>query len=1018
MRYERINDISGWVIFAIAFVSYLLTMAPTASFWDCGEFIACSNELEVPHPPGAPFFLLIGRVFALFSFGDVTKVALMLNIQSVLSASFTVLFTFWITTILSKKLLVKRDETPSQEQTIAIMLAGAVGALACTYADSFWFNAVEAEVYAMSSFFTAVVVWLMFKWEARADQPGHLRWILLIAYLMGLSIGVHLLNLLTIPALAFIYYFRKHDFSWGGFIGTGLVSVAILGVIQSGIILYTFDLAWAFERFFSGVFSARGVQTSGMSLPIGTGLVLFCILLFGTIAGLLYYSSRKNMVWLNTFVLGILVVYLGFSSYLMIPIRSNANPPIDENNPENTLTFLSYMKREQYGDRPLFRGPLYNSRPTGYDKSTEYVLKKVKVEGGTEERYVAYGEKLKPKYAPRDKKFFPRMYESSRYNMGPHAYTAYVRNTGDPKDPYDDKPTPAEDFKYFVNYQIIHMYWRYFMWNFAGRESDIQDTGWESGIAFWKTSNMPESVRDNPAKNHFFMLPFLLGLVGLAWQIKRRGEDAAVVGLLFFFTGFAIILYLNQYPMQPRERDYSFAGSFQTYAIWIGLSVIAMYEFLRKFLKGGAVYVAGGLALLAPILMAAQGWDDHSRAGRYIAPDSAYNLLNSLDQNAVLFTNGDNDTFPLWYIQEVENIRPDVRVLCLSYVNTDWYVQQMYQQMNESTPLPLSLKEDEYTGQQNQAKYFPGTKKNLQLKLPVSAQNMMDKGIISERELPYVKSIMEWTIPTRAGGGNRYLELKDWVIINLITNVAKEGWDRPVYFANTVAPSSFLGLEPNLRLEGLAYRIMPFRMPQERDPYDPYKSFVDPVRMYDNLIGKFRYRNLANKGVYYDDNINRMVSNYHGVFYRLANFYLREADKLERQLQVVGDSIALPTELAEAKPEDLRKKAEEVMMYADENFPYDVAMPEPYVLVRSGILFDRMGLKEKAEEYFSFARKVSSEHLNYYADQGKYFGKKDSYMAALQMLGQHYQFSNQAQQAQELNQEVQNLTAKFRRNER
>ncbi|MEL6593296.1 MAG: DUF2723 domain-containing protein, partial [Bacteroidota bacterium] len=819
-----------------------------------------------PHPPGAPFFLLVGRLFAFFAGPE--SVAFMVNLMSVLSSAFTVLFTFWITTHLARKMVIEGDNKGTTPQIIAIMAAGLVAGLANTFADSFWFNAVEAEVYAMSSFFTAVVVWLMFKWEERADEPGNERWIILIAYLMGLSIGVHLLNLLTIPALAFIYYFRKYDFSWKGFIATGAVSVGILGIVQTGIILWTFDLAWLFERIFAGTIETRGSET-GMGLPLGTGVVIFFILLFGALAFGVYYSQKKRMLLLNTALLSTVVVYIGFASYLMIPIRSNANPPIDENNPDNTQTFLSYMKREQYGDRPLLRGPLYNAQPTGLEENgTEYVLEEGK------DRYTILGSKRKYKYNPKDMKLFPRMYDAARWDdnrFGEHAYRNYVRRKGQSQ--YQDKPTSGEDFSFFLNYQINHMYIRYFMWNFVGREGDIQDMGWESGLNFGQLSNAPDFWKDHPSKNHYYALPLLLGLLGLFWHSLKKGQDAAIIGLLFFFTGLAIIIYLNQYPAQPRERDYSFAGSFQTFTVWIGLGVIALYQLLEKFLKGNAAIVAAVIGLIPPIIMGVENWDDHSRAGRYVAPDSAYNLLNSCAPNAVLFTNGDNDTFPLWYLQEVERVRTDVRVLCLSYVNTDWYIDQMYQQVNESSPLPLSLDKKDYVGQAKQSRSMKG-QKNFDFSLPANANELLAKGIIAADEVPFVQSPMSWKVPTRGGGGSRYLELKDVLLLNLLENVAKQGWERPVYFANTVTPSSYIGLAPYLRLEGLAYRILPVRKPSSKDLYDPFEGSLDLEKMFTNMTTKFRYRNLTNEDVYYDENIIRMLSNYHNTFHRLANGYL------------------------------------------------------------------------------------------------------------------------------------------------
>ncbi|WNJ16959.1 DUF2723 domain-containing protein [Pontibacter sp. G13] len=1015
MDYRKINNLTGWGSFIIAMVVYLMTMAPTASYWDCGEFIACSNELEVPHPPGAPLFLLIGRLFAMFGSvisDDPATIAWMLNLMSALASAFTVLFTFWITTHLAKRMMVQNEGTPNSTQTLVIMGAGMVAALANTFADSFWFNAVEAEVYAMSSFFTAIVVWLMFKWEERADEPRNERWIILIAYLMGMSIGVHLLNLLTIPALAFLYYFRKHEFTWQGFIVTGLISVAILGVIQSGIIVYTFDIAWFFETIFSGI--QEGAFTSGMGLPMGTGLVIFAFLLVAALVGLTIYSVRTQNTLLNTIALCVVVIYIGFSSYMMIPIRSGANPPIDENNPENTQTFLSYMKREQYGNRPLVYGPLYNARPNGLETTgKEYAIE----EGNN--RYVELGDKRAYTYADRDKKFFPRMYERSRYDAGRFGYKNFVKNQGaNQQDPMDDRPTKGEDFSFFINYQVIHMYWRYFMWNFAGRESDVQDAGWESGFAFNKTKQMPDFMKHDPSKNHFFFIPLLMGLLGLFWQSSKRGSDAAIVALLFFFTGLAIILYLNQYPNQPRERDYSFAGSFQTFAIWIGLGTVALYQLLEKYLKGTAAYLAVGLAMVAPVLMGAQGWDDHSRKGRYIAPESAYNLLNSLAKNAVLFTNGDNDTFPLWYLQEVEGVRTDVRVLCLSYVNTDWYINQMYEQMNESPALPLSLKAAQYSGQANQSKGF-GAKKTLAVQLPVNTQALLQSGIISEAEVANVVSPMRWNVGTRGGGQNRYLELKDILILNLLENVANGNWERPVYFANTVSPGAFLNLQPFLRQEGLAYRILPIKNTQEPDPFDPtFRGSLDHDRMEKNLTEVFKYTNLDNPDVYYDENIRRMLGNYYYTFTRLASDMLRKREALMRvnnemrgQLANGGNADSIQTAMSanSAEIQSLNDRATRLMDFTYEKFPFDAVTPDPYSVLRVGIIYDRLGDREKADMYYDFVQKRSIETLKYYSATGDPFRKTREYYFPLQLLGQQFAQTGRAEKLNTLQAQMSEL---------
>ncbi|RMG16181.1 MAG: DUF2723 domain-containing protein, partial [Bacteroidetes bacterium] len=604
MSYKQINNLTGWGVFLVALLVYLLTVAPTASFWDCGEFIACSNELEVTHPPGAPLYMLLGRIMGMLAFNDVSQVAFMINLLSVLASAFTALFICWTVTILAKRGLAHTD-MDEKMKTAAGMIAGVVAGLTCIFADSVWWNAVEAEVYALSSFFTALVVWLMFKWVERADEPGNLRWIILIAYMMGLATGVHLLNLLTIPALALIYYFRKYEFTWPGFLATMAISGALLASIQYGLLQFIFSMAWGFEKFFTGtVADPAGTNPTGLGLPFGTGFTIMVVLLIALLAGLLIYSIRTRNVLLNTLMLSYTVLMIGLSSYTLIFIRSNVDPPIDMNNPENILTYLSYMKREQYGDRPLLRGPLYNARPVDIErKGMKYTL----IEGV--DRYVEDVEERQYVY---DKEvWFPRMYQPDRYNRGPFGYINYVKRKGsDLKSPYDDRPTRAEDFRFFLDYQLYHMYIRYFLWNFVGRRSDIQDSGWESGLEF----NMPKT--DNKANNHYFFLPLFLGILGLVWQLVHNKRDAAVIGLLFFMTGVAIIIYLNQWPAQPRERDYSYAGSFQTFCMWVGLGALFLFDMLRGALKQYTPLVAGALALIPPILMGVQNWDDHTRKGR------------------------------------------------------------------------------------------------------------------------------------------------------------------------------------------------------------------------------------------------------------------------------------------------------------------------------------------------------------------------------------------------------------------
>ncbi|RMG60649.1 MAG: DUF2723 domain-containing protein, partial [Bacteroidetes bacterium] len=810
MNYTRINNLTGWAVFGVTLLVYLLTVAPTASFWDCGEFIACANELEVTHPPGAPLFLLLGRIFAMFSFGDVTRVAFMVNLLSAISSAFTALFTFWTVTILARKGLAK-SEMDEQGRLIAGMAAGVVAGLTCAFADSIWFNAVEAEVYALSSFFTAIVVWLMFKWEARADEPDHLRWIVLIAYIMGLSIGVHLLNLLTIPALALVYYYRKFDFSWLGFLATMAISVVILAVVQYGIIQYQFSIALAFEKFFTGTVTRAGVDQGGLGLPMGTGALVFGLLVLAVLVGLLFYSHRQRKVVLNTVLLSLAVIQIGFSSYGMIFIRSNVNPPIDMNNPENILTFLSYMRREQYGDRPLLRGPLYNGQverdARGYPVTKVKGMKYMKVEGI--DKYVEDTEDVDYVYRDQDVVWFPRMYSPERYNSGPFGYVNYVKRKGqDPNSPYDDRPTKGEDWRFFFDYQLSHMYLRYFMWNFVGRESDIQEARWESGLEWGDVTRFTPEKVDNKAKNHYYFLPLFFGLLGLVWQISVRRRDAAVVGLLFFFTGVAIILYLNQYPLQPRERDYSYAGSFQTFAMWVGLGVLFLADLLRRYLGKITPWVAGGLAMLAPLIMLAENWDDHTRKGRWIDIEFAKNLLDSCEEDAILFTGGDNDTFPLWYVQEVEGYRTDVRVVNLELLISDWYVDQQRESQNGAAPLPLSPPALSSAGDAGLIRQGYASR---EFRLPVDKAVAIETGLLTPEEAALAGDEMVWEFQARGSSRNPYILRKDTVLIDLLTQVAADGWRRPIYFANTQPTSNFLNLNDWFRLEGLAYRVVPVK---------------------------------------------------------------------------------------------------------------------------------------------------------------------------------------------------------------
>jgi hypothetical protein len=616
-RFSRANNLTGWVVFAIALITYTLTVERTASFWDCGEFIACAFKLQVPHPPGAPFFLLIGRIFALFALGDLTNVAYWVNMVSVLSSAFTILFLFWTITLLARKLIGKADEDLSPSDVILLMGSGVIGALAYTWSDSFWFSAVEAEVYGMSSFFTAIVIWAVFKWERIEDPAAENRYLIFIAYLVGISIGVHLLNLVTIPALALVYYFKKYKNPsiFGGIVAfaCGLV---ILGIINSAIIPGLPSMAGKFEIFF----------VNSLGMPYKSGVIFFIVLFLGSLIWGIRYSQQKSKVLLNTGLLSLAFVLVGYASYLMVLVRAEYNPPINENNPDDVLSFVSYLKREQYGSRPLLYGPSFVTRPVSQKRGAPMYRK----QNG---KYVIYDYRPEYEYEPGSSMLLPRMYSTQAGHP-----QLYQQMTGLAE---GQKPTMGHNLSFMISYQIGHMYWRYFLWNFVGRESDEEGAGnllpWDAGKKY------PSPIANNKAHDNYFMLPFVLGLLGVVVAYYRRKKDLLILGLLFVLTGVALVIYLNSPPTEPRERDYIYVGSFYIFCIWIGFGVIAIADGLGT-----------ALCLVVPVIMGAKGWDNHNRNNRYHSVDFAKNLLNSCAPNAILFTGGDNDTFPLWYAQEVE----------------------------------------------------------------------------------------------------------------------------------------------------------------------------------------------------------------------------------------------------------------------------------------------------------------------------------------------------------------------------
>jgi len=689
MNFKKLNIVIAWAVFAIALLTYSLTIEPTVSFWDCGEFITSSHKLEVGHPPGAPFFMIVAKVFSLFSFGNNEMVARLINMVSASSSAFTILFLFWTITHIARRIVLhKREDKLAQAQQIAILGSGIVGALAYTFSDTFWFSAVEGEVYAMSSLFTAVVFWAILKWENVANEKYSNRWLVLIAYLMGLSIGVHLLNLLVIPAIVLIYYFKKYKTTPVGVIAAFGISGGLLVGMMYGIIPGIILFASKFELFF----------TNDLGMPYNSGTLIYGLFLIAILAFGLFITHKKAKPIINTIVLSITVVIIGYSSFTLILIRSKADTPMNQNKPDNVLSLQGYLNREQYGDRPLFYGQYFNADVLDYKKGKPIYSQK-------NEKYEIISNKTVVKYDPEYSTILPRMY--SEQPQHPEGYKTWAKLKN-----LNDAPSMAENIKYFFRYQVDFMYLRYFMWNFAGRQNDIQGYGdkihgnWISGIAPIDNArlhekNMPNYLKENKARNTYFFFPLLLGIVGIVymfWQNKTSVEYSWAVLTFFLMTGLAIIVYLNQPPFQPRERDYAYAGSFYVFTIYIGMGVLGLFQWLQSFAKPQIIAISvSAIALLAvPSLMATQNYDDHTRANRYTAIAIAKNYLNSCDSNAIIFTNGDNDTFPLWYAQEVEGVRTDIRVVNLSYLNTEWYIEQMQKKAYTSEPLPFSLTKDKY----------------------------------------------------------------------------------------------------------------------------------------------------------------------------------------------------------------------------------------------------------------------------------------------------------------------------------
>ena len=976
-KYNLINNLLGWFSFAVAAVTYCLTVEPTASFWDCPEFITTAYKLEVGHPPGAPFFMLTGNFFTQFT-DDPTKVAFCVNIMSALLSALCILFLFWSITHLARKLICKDGVVTSLSQLIVIMGSGLTGALAYTWSDTFWFSAVEGEVYAYSSMFTALVFWLILKWEDHADEPHSDRWLVLIFYLTGLSIGVHLLNLLCLPAITLVYYYKRYPSAnlKGSLVALG-VSMLLVAAVLYGVVPGIVKVGGWFELFF----------VNSLGMPFNTGVVIYLIVLIGVVLAAIWSTTQKNRVrtqilyvasiallgipfmghgalsvvcgllvlgalyfvltlknkdgnfilrkrFLNTSLLCMLMLMIGYSSYAIIVIRSTQNTPMDQNSPEDIFTLGTYMGREQYGSYPLFKGEAYCSQGQAYAAGAiEYekrmrTQRKEKATPDEPDQYEEIEETVGVNYPSELTMLFPRMWSAghtAQYQewMGDIEMNEGYMQTPDGYEVPVSMPTQLENIRFFLSYQVNFMYWRYFMWNFAGRQNDIQSQGelehgnWITGFSFIDNalygdqSLLPDAlIKDNKGHNVFYCLPLLLGLIGLFWQ-SYRGEKGVrqfwVVFFLFFMTGLAIVLYLNQTPSQPRERDYAYAGSFYAFAIWIGLGVAALASLFEKLLKKPvlAAAVASLAGICVPLQMVSQTWDDHDRSGRYACRDFGLNYLNTLPEkgNPIIFTNGDNDTFPLWYNQEVEGQRTDARVCNLSYLQTDWYTDQMKRPAYDSPALPITWERICYVDNGKHAYYPIRAEEKVQLDALKKANPEIDPYELSYILKNYVCKESGGYFPTdsvvvsvnkeavRESG--MYLpfgpdSIPDKMIISLKNVNERQGglyradvmvyemlahadWKRPMYMSVTLGSENYASLENFCVLEGLAYRITPFNFGG--------RGVVDEKLMMRSFMERFKYGNISQPGLYIDETVGRMCRTHRRMFVMLADRLLRSGKK-------------------------------------------------------------------------------------------------------------------------------------------
>ena len=967
-QYTRINNLMGWFVFAIAAFTYCMTVEPSASFWDCPEFITTAYKMEVGHPPGAPFFMLTGNFFSQFA-SDPSQVALCVNLMSAILSALCILFLFWSITHLTRKLICKNGIVETGTQIATIMGAGVCGALAYTWSDTFWFSAVEGEVYAYSSFLTAIVFWLILKWEDHADEPGSDRWLVLIFYLTGLSIGVHLLNLLCLPAIVLVYFYKKKPNANAKMSLLALaISFVLIALVLYGLVPGIVKIGGWFELFC--------VNTLGMGF--NSGLIIYILLLIGVVLTAIWSTTRKNrtlinglylasvgllgipfigsgalsivlgivlllvlgflLQWktadgnylmrkrlLNTSLLCMLMMMVGYSSYAVIVIRSTQNTPMDQSSPEDIFTLGSYLNREQYGSHPLFYGAPYTAMPIDVTKKN-HIQRHEKVNPNEPDRYDEIEVTDAYVYASETKMLFPRMHSRAHkesYESWCGGVDKTVKTFTYNGYPYPcEMPSQADNIKFFLSYQVNFMYWRYFMWNFAGRQNDIQGHGepdkgnWITGISFIDNlmygdqSLLPDYMKNNKGRNVFFCLPLLLGLLGMFWQAMKSEQGIRqfwVVFFLFFMTGLAIVLYLNQTPGQPRERDYAYAGSFYAFAMWIGLGVAAIVDFLRRVISPKiAAGIACTVGVLVPIQMVSQTWDDHDRSDRYACRDFGMNYLNTLPEKGypIIFTNGDNDTFPLWYAQDTEGLRTDARVCNLSYLQTDWYTDQMRRQAWDSPGLPITWNRYEYVDNKGHDIFNVAPERKAELDTlkkrnpevnPYELSYLIDNYVRTQGMLPTDSFVVKvnkenclaqgMKVPAGFEDFPEYMEVSikgksdiyksEMMIYEML---ARNDWKRPMYMSVTLGQSNYARLENYCILEGLAYRLTPFNFGR--------MGTIDADVMYDNMMNRFAYGNVNKEGIYLDETVMRMCYTHRRMLLMLADQLIRE-NKIDKATKVL-----------------------------------------------------------------------------------------------------------------------------------